>query len=275
MKIKFTRDAIAGLRLPGGRADFIWWDEATPRFGYRLRESGNASWVVQYRNVEGVTRKASLDGTVGLDAARKWARERLAQATLGRDPQAEREAARASAKRTFGKIVEQYLDIRDPAKGLFVTKRHNEPLRPATYNADKRYLLQHWKALHNLPIRSIKLVDVAGALNDIVRRHGLSSAEHAREVLSGFFAWAMRQGLCEANPVILVEHPQPSPKLRSRVLKPEEIRAIWATCRDDDFGRIIKLLFFTGCRIGEIGGLQWSEIDLETDTITAPHADLP
>src|SRR5262249_2632928 len=270
MKSKFTREVITPLPLPEGKAAFTWWDQATPRFGHRLRHSGTASWVGEDRNIDGLTRKARLDGTVGLDAAREWGRERLAQAALGRDPQAEREAARASAKRTFGRIVEQYLDIRDPAKGLFVTKRHNEPLRPATYNADKRYLLQHWRALHNLPVRAIKLADVAGALNDIRRRHGLSSAEHAREVLSGFFAWAMRQGVCEANPVILVEHPQPSQKPRSRVLKPEEIRAIWATCRDDDFGRIVKLLFFTGCRIGEIGGLKWGEIDLETDTITLP-----
>src|SRR5262245_44061002 len=123
MKIKFTREAIAALRLPDGKADETWWDDVMPRFGYRLRESGNASWVVQYRNADGITRKMRLDGTVGLAAARKWARKRLGQAEGG-DPQAERQEARANARLTFGKVVQQYLDIRDPSKKLYVTRRH-------------------------------------------------------------------------------------------------------------------------------------------------------
>src|SRR5262249_62341595 len=76
----------------------------------------------------------------------------------------------------------------------------------------------------------------------------------------------------EVNPVTATEHPFPSGNARTRVLSPDEIRAILGACRDDDFGRIVKLLFFTGCRIGEIGGLQWNEIDLENDTITIPGA---
>jgi integrase len=45
---------------------------------------------------------------------------------------------------------------------------------------------------------------------------------------------------------------------------------IWAACRDDDFGRIVKLLFLTGCRRDEIGGLSWNEVNLDTGAMMLP-----
>jgi len=80
----------------------------------------------------------------------------------------------------------------------------------------------------------------------------------------------MREGLCEANPVIGTNDPRTGRRSRDRVLDAAEIRSIWNACRDDDFGRIIKLLFLTGCRREEIGGLKWSEINMETGKLTIP-----
>jgi len=61
-----------------------------------------------------------------------------------------------------------------------------------------------------------------------------------------------------------------SNKPRERVLSEDEIRTVWNACEDDDLGRIIKLLLLTGCRADEIGGLRWSEIDLDQGTLTLP-----
>ena len=47
-------------------------------------------------------------------------------------------------------------------------------------------------------------------------------------------------------------------------------KAIWSACDDDDFGRVVKLLFFTGCRRNEIGALSWSEINLDAGVMTIP-----
>ncbi len=57
---------------------------------------------------------------------------------------------------------------------------------------------------------------------------------------------------------------------RDRVLTDQELAAVWRSCADDDFGRIVKLLILTGCRREEIGGLKWSEIDLDTGGMTIP-----
>ena len=57
---------------------------------------------------------------------------------------------------------------------------------------------------------------------------------------------------------------------RDRVLSDLELTVIWKACQEDDFGRIIRLLMFTGCRRDEIGGLEWAEIDLAQSTLSIP-----
>src|SRR5262249_48894574 len=75
-----------------------------------------------------------------------------------------------------------------------------------------------------------------------------------------FYVWAMQEGLIEANPVIGTRAPQGN-KPRDRVLSNVEFVAIWNACKDDDYGKIIKLLILTGCRRAEIGGICWSEFN--------------
>jgi len=78
----------------------------------------------------------------------------------------------------------------------------------------------------------------------------------------------MREGLCESNPVIATNDPGEGIQPRERVLSDDEIRAIWKACKDDDFGRIVRLLLLSGCRREEIAGLLWSEINLDTGVMT-------
>jgi integrase len=54
------------------------------------------------------------------------------------------------------------------------------------------------------------------------------------------------------------------------VLNEQELRTIWTACADDDFGRIVRLLMLLGARRNEVGGLRWSEIDLEAGTLSIP-----
>ena len=48
-----------------------------------------------------------------------------------------------------------------------------------------------------------------------------------------------------------------------RVLDDSELSAIWIVCKDDDYGRIVRLLALTGARRAEIAGMRWSELDLD------------
>jgi integrase len=121
-----------------------------------------------------------------------------------------------------------------------------------------------------MPIGDIKRADVAAQLQRIAQAHGATTAARARISLSSFYSWAMREGLCEANPVIATNDPAKGLKPRDRVLSDAEIALIWRVCEDDDFGRIIRLLLLTGCRRQEIGALQWSEVDLTAGLLTIP-----
>jgi integrase len=75
--------------------------------------------------------------------------------------------------------------------------------------------------------------------------------------------------LVESNPVINTFQPKDS-EGRARVLSDDELAAVWRACRDDDGGRITRLLVLLGCRRQEIGGMGWDELDLEQESWTLP-----
>jgi integrase len=258
--MKFAKDSVAKLTLPDGKTDAIVFDDDLPGFGIRLRAGGKRVWIVQYRNAAGKTRRLTLGDTrkLDLDKARQKAKIEIARVTLGGDPRAEKAEAKSRSKLTLSLLANRFLEFKRPR------------LRPNTYNADKRYLTQHWKPLHKVPVHAITRREVAARLTEIVQQHGATSAARARGALSAFFAWAIREGIAEANPVVGTNDPAVGIESRDRVLSPDEIRIIWNCCRDDDFGTIVKLLMLTGARRDEIGGLRWHEIDLDRGMLHIP-----
>jgi integrase len=257
--MKFTKQSIAELALPEGKTDAIWFDDALPGFGVRLRAGGRAVWIVQYR-VGRRQRRETLGDVrkVDMETARTAAKKRFAQVLLGADPQAEKAEARQRDKLTLGTVTARYLEFKQPR------------LRPNSFNADKRYLTQHWKPLHDQPIHAIKRRDVAARLGEITAEHGKVAAARARGTLSAFFVWAIREGIAEENPVTGTNDPTTGVRSRERVLSDTEVRTIWSACRDDDFGRIIKLLVLTGARRDEIGGLRWDEFNMDSGALSIP-----
>jgi integrase len=257
--MELTKQSVAKLELPDGKTDAIFFDDTLPGFGVRLRQGGKAVWVVQYR-VAGRTRRESLGDIrkIELEAARKAAKRRFAEVTLGGDPLADKAEARQRDKLTLKVLAERYLAYKKPK------------LRANSYNADERYLTVHWAPLHGIPLHLIRRRDVAARLGEIIDQHGATAAARARGTLGSFFGWAMREGVADENPVIGTNDPASRTRSRDRVLQPDELRAIWNACRDDDFGRIVKVLMWTGARRDEIGGLRWNEIDLGAGTLNVP-----
>jgi integrase len=249
--------------LPEGKTDVIYFDNALPGFGLRLRASAGGkvlrSWVAQYRRAGG-TRRITL-GAVGVhsaEQARTAAKKVLAAAALGQDPQAERSARRDKDRRTLRGVAAEYLE----AKRAQVRRRTHVELT--------RYLTDgYFKPLHSLPIDTVTRKDIAATLVAINRESGAPTAAAARAALSAFFSWCLRMGLAESNPVVGSFAPASSPG-RSRVLTDADLAAVWKASGDDDHGRIVKLLILTGCRRQEIGSLCWSELDRDAGTWTLP-----
>jgi integrase len=257
--MKFTKQDVASLTLPEGKADAIYFDDAMPGFGIRLRTGGKRVWIVQYR-ADGRQRRQTLGDVrkVDLDAARGAAKKLFAQVTLGADPQADRVEAKVRAALTLGPVADRYLKAKEDA------------IRPSTYTAAKRYFEVHWKPLRGRPIAKIKRQDVGARLLEISGIHGRRSAKAAKANLSALFTWAMREGLCEVNPVLATNNPAAGLQSRERVLTDAEVRIVWNASADDDFGRIVKLLILTACRREEIGGLRRPEVNFDTGVMTIP-----
>jgi integrase len=260
--MKLSKETIAALPLieDNGKADVIYFDDDLKGFGIRFRAGGKATWLIQYRDTAGNTRRNTIGDARKLEEreARKAAKTRLAAVTLGGDPQAEKEEARTRAKLTLGEQADRYLAGEQPN------------LRPNTFNGYKRYLTIQWKPLRGRPVHTITRRDVAARIGEIVQEHGPFSAARAKQTLSAFFAWLIREGIVDANPVIGTNNPVAGKDARDRVLTEDELRTVWNACQDDDFGRIIRLLMLTGARRDEIGGLRWSEVGLKTGVLRIP-----
>jgi integrase len=246
--MRLTIDTVAALTLPAGKAELFSWDETMPGFGVRLRGTSKR-WTIQYR-IAGRQRRESLGDVrkVALADARKIARQRFAQVELGADPAADRNRGL-----TLGKIMERRIEA--------------VPLRPRSIEAAHHIRDVHWRPFLGLAPDSIKRADVAARLQELTKERGRSAAATARRQLAAAYSWAMKQGLCETNPVIGTHNPGAGILPRDRVLNDRELAFVWRAAADLP---AVRLLILTGCRAEEVGGLRWSEVDLDTGTLTIP-----
>jgi integrase len=253
---------LSRLKLPVDKTDAIYFDDDMAGFGLRLRASGDRvrrSWIAQYR-AKGRTRRVLIGSadTLSAEQARAAAKKILAKVALGHDPQGDKVAARLKAARTLRAVVEDFLNAKKPS------------LRKNSFRNTELYLTgPYFKPLHTTTIGEITRADVAARLTAITRTSGSITAARARSALSSLFSWAMGEGLAEVNPVVGTNKPDDAPA-RERVLSEAELAALWRACRDDDYGRIVRLLALTGCRRQEIGSMRWDELDLDRGTWVIP-----
>jgi integrase len=259
--MRLTQTVVNNLQLPPGKNDFIVFDEKLSCFGLRIREGGSRKFVVQYK-LGALTRRMTLGSTAVLTAQEAYeaARKILAEITLtGKDPAGEKQVNKAQAGETFSVVVKRFL------------QKQKASLRAKTYIGTERYLLNHCASFHPLPLTHVSKRMIAERVSQIATDSGPSAADQCRAKLSAFFAWAMREGLVDANPVIAT-NTHGSDKGRERVLSIPELVEVWhaAEATNPKYAALIKLLILTGQRRTEIGSLAWGEVDLAEKVIRLP-----
>jgi integrase len=258
--MKLNQKNVAGLALPPDKLEKRFFDDDLPGFGLRLRAGGKRTWIVQYRSAGGKNQTLTIGDAAVLDAspARQEAKQRLANITLGGDPQAEKAEQRARAALTFGAVATRFLD----AARRKIENGDDKALKPRSLESVEGHLAKHWAPFNSLPIHSIERRNVAARLGEIAAERGLYAGNRARSTLSVLFTWAIGEGLVDTNPVLGTNKPMEKEPPRERVLEPAELVAAWNACRDDDYGRIVRLLVLTGQRRDEIGSIGKSEISV-------------
>jgi integrase len=157
---KLTKRAIDALRPdPSGKDVFAWdaGDGALKGFGVRMKSSGAACYLIQYRNAEGRTRRLKIASVNSLtpDEARKLATGRLREVAAGGDPSADRRALRRAI--TISQLCDLYVEN---AKGR---------IKASTLAADRSRIETHVKPLiGHLTVRSLTTADIERMKTDII-----------------------------------------------------------------------------------------------------------
>lgn len=276
---KLTK-SVVDAAAPREKQYTVWCSDLKG-FGLFVQPSGVRTYFVDYRNSSGVRRRMTIGrhGTVTAEQARKLAIATLGETVRGVDPAAERSSRRGSI--TIKELCERYLEAAD--KGLILGKG-DRPKKRSTLYTDKGRVSRHIvPLLGSKLVMDIKSADVSKFIRDVaagktalvaktakkrgksIVKGGLGTAARTAGLLGGILSFAVSEGIIERNPAEGVR--RPADQRRTRRLKSEEYRQLGRTIGEltgeetDQAILAAKLLALTGCRLGEIARLRWSEVD--------------
>jgi len=250
--------------------DIYLWDDELSGFGLKVTPAGRKVYLVQYRlgGRKGRTRRVTIGkhGDLTPTTARAEAKRLLGEIAVGRDPASERDKAKADT--TLAVVLDQFMSEHVKSKRKASTAREYERIA-------KLYIVPR---IGRRSISEITRQDIAKLHHEL--RDKPYQANRTLALLSKFFNWAEKHGLRPdgSNPCRHVEKYPESRRERFlseaelarlgdalRTAAQEEIATPWAIAA-------IRLLTFTGARLGEILALKWDYVDQERGLLMLPDS---
>jgi integrase len=252
---KITKRTVDSAAPRG--AEYLLWDDQLPGFGLRVYPSGRRTYILQYRNGGGQTRRLTLGthGPLTADEARKLAKQKLAEIHQGADPSAARKRSRSAP--TVEELAARYME------------EHARPKKKRrSVESDERLLRLHiLPAMGRLKVQDVTRAD-ANALHHSMRE-SKTQANRALALLSKMLNLAEKWDLRPdgSNPCRHVERYKENPKERflsraEMVRLGEVLREVAEEGKEHPSAILaIRLLALTGMRKAEVLSLRWSDID--------------
>lgn len=256
--LKPSKDAIKGS------SQFVW-DSELRGFGVSVGNQGTKSFVVQYRNPAGQSRRKVIGrfGLMTVEEARRSARVMLGEVARGADPIEETRQVRGL---TVSDICDWYLERAEAGK---IIGRSRRPIKPSTLAMDRSRIDAHIKPLlgHRI-IATLRLGDIEAAQADIAAgvtsrpragsrggttRGGEGVASRTMSTLHSILEHAVRLGEIEKNPARGVRRLASTPRMRW--LSQAELRRLGVALQEAEADlehpkgiAVIRLLLLTGFR---------------------------
>jgi integrase len=259
MRTRLTPAFVQKARAETGAERSLFWDADMPGFGLVVTTSGHRSFIVQYR-AGGRSRRMTIDGVLGLAAARKRARVLLGDVARDRDPLQERRSAISLAEDTFKSIAEAYFG------------REGKKLRTV---AERRVTLERlvYPRIGSQAISTIRRSDVVKLLDRIEDENGPVMADRTLAYIRKVMNWHASRSDEFRSPIVRgMARTSGKDRARARILTDDELRAVWRAAekatvvgtgikdRPGPFGIFVKFLLLTGARRAEAAEMTWSEL---------------
>jgi integrase len=248
-------DAICKNTKPAANKRLTLRDHAIRGLELRITERGVKTWSV-HRRINGKQIRYTIGEFPGVDlqTARKAAQVVLSKIALDGDPVQERRD-RESAERgadTFRSLTERYLS--DPE-----TKTQRRVADKA--RLIEKHLLPAWGGRKAKDITSAEILA-------LVEKYGESAPTGANRLLSVIrevFRFGVKKFVVSANPAAIVEKSIEHNE-HCRAATDDELNKLWLALDSEPLllSSAYRLLALTGCRRGEVWGMKWSELDLQS-----------
>ena len=217
------------------------WDTRQHNLCLRIQPGGAKSWVVVYSR-HGRSRWLTLGNAkaIGLSDARMLAAKAMLAVAEGKDPAAEKRAARGAG--TFAELADKYVQLH--------AKRHNKSWR-ASDGLIQHYVLPRFGKLAASAITRPDIRALMAKMSETpVVANGVKAA------MSAIFNWGIGQEIVIANPCKLV--PNFPVRARERALSDSELPKFWKAFGklDPVRGAALKMILLTGQRPGEVANMR-------------------
>lgn len=260
--VKLDSTFCLTARCKPGKGKTVYRDKSITGFALEVRQSGGATYYFIYQDPYGKlqTTKIARYGDITFDQAKKEAKRRLSEVTLGGDPAAKKKEKKSIP--TYASLAAQHVEH----------ARTYQRCPSNTESVLRCHVLPRWGKQR---LNEITTQDISKWFAEKIAA-GLAPAtiEKIRVVFSRSFELGRQWNIPGADPNPVKNVPRRKFKnARTKYLSADDARRLLAAAKESlnpQLKNIIGLLLLTGARKTELLTAQWQHLDLDRRTWHIP-----